>query len=105
MIVNALRATGKKVGMVLALAVVLAGCQPGGSKAVAPATALEGMSTLQDEKTAVVVGEDGSLLSLRNLVTGTDYAGGKGLWRLYFNTPERKEIEVRAADQTPAVSV
>ena len=44
MTVNALRATGKKgkkVGMVLALAVVLAGCQPGGSKAVAPATALE----------------------------------------------------------------
>ena len=60
---------------------------------------------LQDGKTAVAVGEDGTLLALRNLATGTDYAGGAGLWRLYYNTPERKEIEVTAKGQTPAVSV
>ena len=60
---------------------------------------------LQDGKTSVVVGRDGALRSLRNLATGTDYAGGAGLWRLYYNTPERKEIEVRAKDQTPWVTL
>jgi hypothetical protein len=58
---------------------------------------------LQDEKASVVVGRDGALRSLCNLATGTDYAGGAGLWRLYYNTPERKEIEIRATDQTPRV--
>ena len=62
-------------------------------------------ATLQDAKTAVVVGQDGALLSLRNLATGTDYAGGAGLWRLYYNTSERKEIEVTPPGQTPAVSM
>ena len=45
------------------------------------------------------------LLSLRNLQTGTDYAGGGGLWRLYYNTTERKEIEVTPAGQAPAVKL
>ncbi|MBQ3722634.1 MAG: DUF4855 domain-containing protein [Bacteroidales bacterium] len=64
-----------------------------------------GEVSLQDEKTSVVVGRDGALRSLRNLATGTEYAGGAGLWRLYYNTPERKEIEVRATDQRPRVKL
>ena len=59
---------------------------------------------LEDEETAVVIGEDGRMLSLRNRQTGTDYAGGQGLWRLYYNTLERKEIEVKAAAQKPTVT-
>jgi len=34
-----------------------------------------------------------------------NYAGGTGLWRLYYNTPEQKEIEVTPADGTPEVRV
>ena len=98
--------------MVLALAVVLGGCRPDSSDAAASAAAQagaaalqDGAAALQDGKTAVVVGADGALLSLRNCATGTDYAGGAGLWRLYYNTQERKEIEVTPAGQTPEVSM
>ena len=59
----------------------------------------EGELTLQDNRALVTIEEDGRLSSLMNCVTGTDYAGDGYLWRLYYNTPERKEIEVRAADQ------
>ncbi|MBR1575109.1 MAG: DUF4855 domain-containing protein [Bacteroidales bacterium] len=69
-----------------------------------PPASPDGGTLLQDGKTAVAIGEDGTLRSLCNLETGTDYAGGRGLWRLYYNTKERKEIEVRAAGQQPRVS-
>ena len=35
---------------------------------------------------------------------GRNYAGGAPLWRLYYNTPDRKEIEISGADCTPVVS-
>ena len=47
---------------------------------------------------------DGSLAFLSDSPSGHNYAGGAGLWRLYYNTPERKEIEIRATDCKPAVS-
>lgn len=34
---------------------------------------------------------------------GHNYAGGQALWRLFYNTPEQKEIEVSAASETPRV--
>ena len=64
----------------------------------------EGAAVLQDGKTTVEIGERGDLLALRNLATGTDYAGCGDLWRLYYNRPGRKEIEVCACDQQPQVS-
>ena len=81
-----------------------AGCVRTAAELSVNDSSLQDGSILQDGKTAVVVGADGALLALRNLATGTDYAGGAGLWRLYYNTPARKEIEVRAADQTPLVT-
>ena len=84
----------------LPLLVLAAAC----TQPAAPDAALPDGTCLQDEKTAVVIGTDGTLLSLRNLATGTDYAGGTGLWRLYYNNLEQKEIEIRAADQTPTVT-
>ena len=35
---------------------------------------------------------------------GRNYAGGAPLWRLYYNTPEQKEIEICSADCTPELS-
>ena len=35
---------------------------------------------------------------------GRNYAGGAPLWRLYYNTPEEKEIEVSGADEKPLIS-
>ena len=34
-----------------------------------------------------------------------NYAGGGGLWRLYYNTSDRKEIEVTPDDAVPSVSM
>ena len=34
---------------------------------------------------------------------GRNYAGGAPLWRLYYNTPEQKEIEISGATETPVV--
>ena len=34
---------------------------------------------------------------------GHNYAGGGGLWRMYYNTPDRKEIELTPADGKPSV--
>ena len=48
---------------------------------------------------------DGSLQFLSDRVDGHNYAGGRALWRMYYNTPEQKEIELTAADGTPVVSM
>lgn len=60
--------------------------------------------SMSNGKVAVTIGEDGSLLSLRNERTGQEYAGGGYLWRLYYDAPEEKEIQVCGADQSPEVS-
>ena len=46
--------------------------------------------TISDGMVEVKVGEDGSLLVLRNKETGHNYAGGSGLWRMFYNTHEEK---------------
>ena len=60
-------------------------------------------AVLQDGRVLVAIGDDGSLRSLKDLETGIDYAGGAGLWRLYYNTLAQKEIQVTATGQQPAV--
>ena len=59
---------------------------------------------LENDNIAVAVGRDGSLLSLRNVQTGQDYAGGEYLWRLYFDAPCEKEIQICGAGQQPSVT-
>lgn len=46
--------------------------------------------------------ENGRLTELS--YEGRNYAGGSPLWRLYYNTPERKEIEIKASDCKPVVT-
>lgn len=36
---------------------------------------------------------------------GCNYAGNRGLWRLYYNTPEQKEIEITPRGEEPVVSM
>ena len=50
----------------------------------------------------VEIDEAGRLQKL--VYGGRNYAGGAPLWRLYYNTPEQKEIEVSGAFETPVVT-
>lgn len=60
--------------------------------------------SLSDGKLLVTIGEDGSLQSLRNLQTGQEYASGAYLWRLYYDCPAEKEIQVCGDGQRPVVT-
>ena len=53
----------------------------------------------------VSVTDDGRLVSLTNLSTGQNYAGGEYLWRMYYDSPERKEIEISGAGQKAETSL
>ncbi len=63
-----------------------------------------GNYTLSGRKIRVSVDERGRLTELKNLETGTDYAGGAALWRLYFDTPDQRELEIDGARHTPEIS-
>ena len=52
--------------------------------------------------TRVAVDGDGKLTELS--FGGRNYAGGYPLWRMYYNTPEQKEIEICGADEKPLVT-
>ena len=52
-------------------------------------------------RTEVAVDENGRLQKLA--LGGCNYAGGAPLWRLYYNTPEQKEIEISGAYEKPSV--
>ena len=54
------------------------------------------------KRTEVSVDAAGRLQKL--VLDGRNYAGGAPLWRLYYNTPEQKEIEVSGATETPVVT-
>lgn len=59
---------------------------------------------LKDVDVEVAVDAKGNLTSLKNVGTGTDYAGGQPLWRLYFDRKEgEKEVPVLGAENTPEV--
>ncbi len=53
----------------------------------------------------LTVAVDGDVAALRYLGSGSghNYAGDEGLWRLYYNTLEEKEIEISALDEDPNV--
>ncbi len=84
---------------------------------VSAAAACASAATLENSRVCVEIGEKGELKSLVSKDTGHDWAGGGGLWRLYFDkrftppgTPfaqvrEEREISVEASDQTPSVSM
>ena len=60
---------------------------------------------LSNGKIRVAIDGDGSLSELCNLETGHNYASGGLLWRLYYDCPSEKEIEISAEDQTPDICI
>ena len=60
--------------------------------------------TLQNDRIAVSIGTDGSLQSLINIQSGHDYASGGLLWRLYYDSPDEKEIQISGSEQTPQIT-
>ena len=50
-------------------------------------------------------GNDGTLLSFRNLVTGTELVAPHGLWRLVCNCGDSQEIELSAERTTSRIAV
>lgn len=69
-----------------------------GPKPETPAARPSGIHFTVDETT-------GNLTFLGLGADGHNFAGGRGLWRLYYNTPEQKEIEITPRDGTPEVRV
>ena len=66
----------------------------------ATAAAQPVVHTLKDQQVEVAIDVQGNLVSLKNLQTGHDYAGGQPLWRLYFDRKDgEKENEVVAVRQ------
>lgn len=59
---------------------------------------------MSNDLMSVTIGEDGSLVSLKDNVTGQDYASGGYLWRLYYDSPEEKEIQITGEGQNPSIS-
>ena len=92
----------KSLKYILLWTVLLAGACRERVESAAPLP--EGAASLANDKVAVAIGEDGSLLSLRNVETGQDYAGGGLLWRLYYDAPYQKEIQILGSGQTPEIS-
>ena len=60
--------------------------------------------SLANENVAVTISSDGSLQSLRNVRTAQDYAGGEYLWRMYYDAPYEKEIQIVGGEQKAFVS-
>ena len=60
--------------------------------------------TLSNDRIKVSINRDGSLATLKNNQTGHDYADGGLLWRLYYDAPYEKEIQILGSEQTPEVS-
>ncbi|MBR1705775.1 MAG: hypothetical protein IJ721_03170 [Bacteroidales bacterium] len=59
---------------------------------------------LQNPAIEAAVDARGNLTSLRSRVSGKDYAGGTGLWRLYYETHARKEIQITPDGQEPEIT-
>lgn len=60
---------------------------------------------LSNDNVSVTISPDGSLLSLKNVRTGHDYAGGEYLWRMYYDAPYEKEIQIVGGEQRPLASM
>ena len=58
---------------------------------------------LSDENTEVKIGEDGQLLTLLNKKTGHNYASGAGLWRMFYNNTDEKEMQIDGSENHPAL--
>lgn len=87
----------------IAVLAVMSACQVE-KKEVVSVRECPGALTLKNDKVAVAISPDGSLASLCNVQTGQEYAGGKLLWRLYYDASYEKEIQILGSEQKPEVS-
>lgn len=90
--------------------ILLAGClfilapQQTEAKKKASRKPIEELS-LSNEKISVTISKDGSLKSLKNVQTDMDYATGGYLWRLFYDAPHRKELQITGEGQDAAISI
>ncbi len=59
--------------------------------------------TLKNQDIELSIDDQGNLVTLKNLQTGTNYASGKPMWRMYFDTQREKEIQILAKDNQPEI--
>lgn len=60
--------------------------------------------TLRNDNIEISFEPSGNLKSLKNIRTGHEYASGRPIWRLYYDTKKEKEIEVITKDNIPSVT-
>ena len=65
---------------------------------------LAGNYRLSNDKIAIEIDENGSLVGLTNVKTGHNYAKGGYLWRMYFDTKQEKEIQIFGGEQKPQIT-
>lgn len=63
------------------------------------------MPTLQNELVRVTLDDRGRLTELVRLSDGHDYAGSRGVWRVYCQFGEKTQHEIRCDDQVADVTV
>lgn len=63
-----------------------------------------GEFALRNELVEVSVNKAGELVTLKNLSTGHNYASGNYLWRMYYDTHEFREREIKGSEQTPTIT-
>ena len=61
------------------------------------------LAVLRNDKVEVAIDKKGSLVTLKNLTTGQNYASGGYLWRIYYDTREEQEIEIVGGEQSPKI--
>ena len=93
----------------IGLMAIVTSCAGNDTKQSTPPTQTAGgepIYTLSNENMSVSVGADGRLYSMRNATTGHDYTLGTGdyLWRMYYDAPHQKEIQILGEEQTVSVS-
>jgi hypothetical protein len=69
----------------------------------AHAVAAEEVYTLSNQRFCVSVDCHGNLVQLSNLQTGQNYATGSYLWRIYYQSPNEKEIQVTGEGELPKI--
>lgn len=67
-------------------------------------SAMASSYSLKNGNIELTIAKDGTLQSLKNVKTGQEYASGGYLWRLYYDAPYEKEIQILASEQKPAIS-
>ena len=93
----------KRLTSIFTALIVLISCNGTQTQSDVPAKNIRYFE-LSDDNLNVKISEDGRLVSLTNVCTGHNYADGAGLWRLYYNDLEEKEMQIDGAENSPEIS-